>query len=126
MSDLLQAIRERVLLADGAMGTQLQAAGLEPGGSGEAWNLDHPDRVAQLVLLNTYYSWMPTLRAPEAIALYSTPVVRTLVRWIVRRWDSLDRRLYMWQVGRFMRDERTRTEMLAQLYPSFRKSREAF
>jgi 5-methyltetrahydrofolate--homocysteine methyltransferase len=27
------------------MGTQLQRAGLEPGGCGEAWNLDHPDRV---------------------------------------------------------------------------------
>ncbi len=27
------------------MGTQLQQAGLEPGGCGEAWNLDHPHRV---------------------------------------------------------------------------------
>jgi len=27
------------------MGTQLQQAGLEPGGCGEAWNLDHPDRI---------------------------------------------------------------------------------
>jgi 5-methyltetrahydrofolate--homocysteine methyltransferase len=34
-----------VLLGDGAMGTQLQQAGLESGGCGEAWNLDHPDRV---------------------------------------------------------------------------------
>ena len=42
---LLQAIRDRVLLGDGAMGTQLQQAGLESGGCGEAWNLDHPDRV---------------------------------------------------------------------------------
>jgi 5-methyltetrahydrofolate--homocysteine methyltransferase len=42
---LLEAIRSRVLLSDGAMGTQLQRAGLEPGGCGEAWNLDHPDRV---------------------------------------------------------------------------------
>ena len=42
---LLEAIRGRVLLSDGAMGTQLQRAGLEPGGCGEAWNLDHPDRV---------------------------------------------------------------------------------
>lgn len=42
---LLQAIAERVLLADGAMGTQLQQAGLEPGGSGEAWNLERPDTV---------------------------------------------------------------------------------
>ena len=42
---LLEAIRDRVLLGDGAMGTQLQQAGLESGGCGEAWNLDHPDRV---------------------------------------------------------------------------------
>ena len=27
------------------MGTQLQLAGLEPGGCGEAWNLTHPERV---------------------------------------------------------------------------------
>ncbi len=42
---LLEALSERVLLSDGAMGTQLQLAGLEPGGCGEAWNLDRPDRV---------------------------------------------------------------------------------
>ena len=42
---LLAALAERVLLGDGAMGTQLQLAGLEPGGCGEAWNLDAPDRV---------------------------------------------------------------------------------
>jgi 5-methyltetrahydrofolate--homocysteine methyltransferase len=35
----------RVLLGDGAMGTELQNAGLESGHCGEAWNLDHPDRV---------------------------------------------------------------------------------
>ena len=42
---LLDALRERVLLADGAMGTEIQRAGLESGGCGEAWNLDHPERV---------------------------------------------------------------------------------
>jgi 5-methyltetrahydrofolate--homocysteine methyltransferase len=47
------------------MGTQLQLAGLEPGGCGEAWNLDHPERViaiqrayveagADLLLSNTF------------------------------------------------------------------------
>ncbi|GAB4127009.1 MAG: hypothetical protein Kow001_22520 [Acidobacteriota bacterium] len=36
---------ERVLVGDGAMGTLLQAAGLEPGSCGEVWNLQHPDRV---------------------------------------------------------------------------------
>ncbi|MEC9348310.1 MAG: homocysteine S-methyltransferase family protein [Planctomycetota bacterium] len=42
---LLEAIREKTLLGDGAMGTQLPQAGLEPGGCGEAWNTEHPDRV---------------------------------------------------------------------------------
>ncbi len=31
---LLEAIKDQVLLGDGAMGTQLQQAGLEPGGCG--------------------------------------------------------------------------------------------
>jgi 5-methyltetrahydrofolate--homocysteine methyltransferase len=43
--ELLDALRARVLLGDGAMGTQLQSAGLESGHCGEAWNLEHPDRV---------------------------------------------------------------------------------
>lgn len=30
------------------MGTQLQQAGLEPGGCGEAWNLEHPERVLEI------------------------------------------------------------------------------
>jgi 5-methyltetrahydrofolate--homocysteine methyltransferase len=42
---LLDAIAQRPLLSDGAMGTQLMFAGLEQGGCGEAWNLTHPDRV---------------------------------------------------------------------------------
>jgi 5-methyltetrahydrofolate--homocysteine methyltransferase len=42
---LLETLKERPLLADGAMGTQLMIAGLEQGSCGEAWNLTHPDRV---------------------------------------------------------------------------------
>jgi len=42
---LLDAIKERPLLGDGAMGTQLMFAGLEQGNCGEAWNLTHPERV---------------------------------------------------------------------------------
>ena len=42
---LLDAIKLRPLLADGAMGTQLMAAGLEQGRCGEQWNLSHPDKV---------------------------------------------------------------------------------
>ena len=46
MKKLLQdAIKERPLLGDGAMGTQLMIAGLEQGNCGEAWNLTLPERV---------------------------------------------------------------------------------
>jgi 5-methyltetrahydrofolate--homocysteine methyltransferase len=45
LKTLLDAIRERPLLGDGAMGTQLMIAGLEQGNCGEAWNLTHPERV---------------------------------------------------------------------------------
>ena len=42
---LLEALKQRPLLGDGAMGTQLMLAGLEQGNCGEAWNLTHPERV---------------------------------------------------------------------------------
>ena len=42
---LLEAIKTRRLVGDGAMGTQLMLAGLESGACGEAWNLTHPERV---------------------------------------------------------------------------------
>jgi 5-methyltetrahydrofolate--homocysteine methyltransferase len=45
---LLEALAERPLLGDGAMGTQLMIAGLEQGACGEAWNLTAPDRVLEI------------------------------------------------------------------------------
>jgi haloalkane dehalogenase len=46
------------------------------------WALDNPAPTAGLVLLNTYYQAMPTLKAPEAIQTYSTPgMVRDLMVW---------------------------------------------
>jgi 5-methyltetrahydrofolate--homocysteine methyltransferase len=42
---LQEVVLERRLVCDGAMGTQLMLAGLEPGGCGEMWNLTHPDRI---------------------------------------------------------------------------------
>ncbi len=44
----LEAVGERVLLGDGAMGTQLLAAGLSTGKSGDEWNLTAPDKVAAI------------------------------------------------------------------------------
>jgi len=42
---LHEVVRERRLVCDGAMGTQLMLAGLESGHCGELWNLTHPERV---------------------------------------------------------------------------------
>lgn len=46
--ELLEALRHQILVADGAIGTELQRAGLEPGACCEAWNLERPDTVAAL------------------------------------------------------------------------------
>jgi 5-methyltetrahydrofolate--homocysteine methyltransferase len=66
MSRFLDALRSgRVLLMDGAMGTELQRAGLQPGECGELWNLTHPEKVraihqayvdagAEVLLTNTF------------------------------------------------------------------------
>jgi haloalkane dehalogenase len=90
------------------------------------WALAHPDRVAGLVLLNTYYQWTPGLRRPEAIFLYSTPVLRNLARFVMRRSPALDRRLYSWQVGRFVRDADVRRELVPEFYRRFLPARPAF
>jgi pimeloyl-ACP methyl ester carboxylesterase len=82
--------------------------------------------VVRFDFLNTYYHWIPSLRRPRAIALYSTPIVRTAARTIVRRWPDLDRRLYAWQVGTFIQDAAVRELLVPQLYEQFLPARPAF
>lgn len=49
MIELLKTLAAgRVLLCDGAMGTMLQARGLQVGQCPEQWNLDHPDVVRDI------------------------------------------------------------------------------
>jgi haloalkane dehalogenase len=84
------------------------------------WALDESNRVAGLVLLNTYYCAMPTLRSPEAIWLFSTPVVRNVARPVsqmFRYW--VFHRMFQWQVGRFFRDAEVRDHFLPLLYQQF-------
>jgi haloalkane dehalogenase len=84
------------------------------------WALAQPERVAGLVLLNTYYCAMPTLRPPEAIFLFSTPGIRNVTRPVSRMFDHwLFRRMYQWQVGRFFRDAEVRNTFLPLLYQQF-------
>jgi haloalkane dehalogenase len=93
------------------------------GPPGIDWALKHPDRVAALVLLNTYYSQMPGLRSPEAIWLFSTPLVRSVARPVSRLFgDLVFRRMYRWQVGRFFADPKVGEEFLPLLYQQFTTS----
>jgi pimeloyl-ACP methyl ester carboxylesterase len=72
------------------------------------------------VLLNTYYCAMPTLRPPEAIWLFSIPVVRNIARPLSQMFGHwVFRRMYRWQVGRFFRDAEVRNEYLPLLYRQF-------
>lgn len=84
------------------------------------WALAHSEHVAGLVLLNTYYCEMPTLRPPEAIWLFSTPVVRNIARPVSRMFGNwIFHRMYQWQVGRFFRDTDVRDEFVPLLYQQF-------
>ena len=83
------------------------------------WALWHPERTAALVLLNTYYGRSAGARPPEAIFLFSTPILRNVARFVSGRFD-LFRRMYRWQVGRrFVRDEEVRKEFVPLLYEQF-------
>ena len=42
---MLKELGKRIVLLDGAMGTQLQARGLAPGELPETWNLTRPEDV---------------------------------------------------------------------------------
>ena len=74
MSKLLDAIRAGdVRVGDGAMGTMLQAAGLDDGGAPELWNVERADEIeriltsyadagAQLLTTNTFGGSRPRLQ----------------------------------------------------------------
>ena len=58
--------------------------------------------------------------------LYSTPGVRRVARAAARRVPRLDRALFLWQVGRFVRDAQTRATLVPALYEDFVTARPAF
>jgi pimeloyl-ACP methyl ester carboxylesterase len=90
------------------------------GPPGIDWAVAHAEKVERLVLLNTYYNYMSSLHAPEAIWLYSTPGVRRVARWVSHRFgDLLFRRMYYWQVGRFFTDPDVGRAFVPVLYEQF-------
>ena len=84
------------------------------------WALSQPDRIAGLILLNTYYCEMPTLKPPEAIFLFSTPLIRSIARPISQIFGNLVfNKLFWWQVGKFFRDPEVRDAFLPLFYQQF-------
>src|SRR5215469_829121 len=64
------------------------------------WALDHPERVAALVLLNTYYAETPSLRFPEFIALFADPAHAALARAMAQT-PQVAQWLLRWQGEQF-------------------------
>jgi pimeloyl-ACP methyl ester carboxylesterase len=97
------------------------------------WALEHPDRVAALVLLNTFYHLNPSTYPPEAIAIFgdllelrSAAIVQPAVPFSFARLSraiaesrQMNRWLYFWQVGGFMRDEPVRRQFVRKLWARF-------
>jgi pimeloyl-ACP methyl ester carboxylesterase len=90
------------------------------GPAGINWALDHPEKVASIVALNTFYSLLPGAppNPPEAIRLFSTPEFQRLTDHFAKsprefRW------LYDFQVGGFIRNPEVRKEFVPLLYRQF-------
>ena len=80
--ELLEA--QGVLVADGAMGTQLFTVGLAAGDPPEAWNVDHPDRIrgihrsyveagSDIILSNSFGCLLYTSPSPRDYAAPRMP-----------------------------------------------------
>ena len=85
------------------------------------WALANSERVAGLVLLNTYYCAMPTLRPPEAIWLFSTPLVRNIARPVSRMFGHwIFRRMYQWAGWEILQRRGGQRQVRATALPAVR------
>ena len=84
------------------------------------WALDHPDRVAAIVALNTFYSLPPNSapNPPEAIRLFSDPAFQRLTDHFAESPQQF-RWLYDFQVGGFIETPEVRAEFVPLLYRQF-------
>jgi haloalkane dehalogenase len=97
------------------------------GQSGIDWALDNASKISTLTLLNTYYSNMPTLKAPEAIEFYaSTGVLRDLAVWGATKAQGRFKSGVNDQLSKFFSNEAARDEFLPIITNSAGAIRPAF
>jgi haloalkane dehalogenase len=83
------------------------------GQAGIDWALDNEANTNAVVLLNTYYSPMPTLLAPEAIQFYSTPsMFRDILIWGSMKSGTNFQSGVASQVGKFFANAAAREKYL--------------
>lgn len=85
------------------------------GWPGIDWALDNPDRVAGLVLLNTFYHPIPGVTPPQVIRALSALDLRDTYVESLGDDDILGRAMFLTQVGRFFRN-RARRELILPLF----------
>ena len=108
--NLLEALQGGILLGDGGMGTQLQAAGLKPGESGAMWNLIHPEKVLEVqkayvaagsdLLITNTFTASPLALASERLEGHMVDINRTAAE-IARRAFSGNRGFVLGDLGPF-------------------------
>jgi haloalkane dehalogenase len=83
------------------------------GQPGIDWAVANSSKVAKLVLLNTYYMPMQTLKAPDAIEFYSRPSwLSNLAKWGAMKSPSRFASGLASQVGKFMSNEQVREQFV--------------
>jgi len=88
------------------------------------WALKNKDKVERLVLLNTFYD--RGAKVPEAIWLFSMPLVRNVARVIAKASDNyVFKKMYWCQIGRFISEEKMRQKYIPLLYSQFEGEKNA-
>jgi haloalkane dehalogenase len=91
------------------------------------WALDNARRTDELVLLNSYYLPMPTLKAPDAIEFYSKPgVLRDLAMWGANKVESRFKEGVAHQLYAFMSNSEARNQYIPVIAHSAPSIRPAF
>jgi haloalkane dehalogenase len=97
------------------------------GQSGIDWAIENAPKVGKLVLLNTYYMPMETLKAPDAIEFYSKPGwLRDLAKWGATKSPARFESGVASQIGKFMSNGEIRDQFVPIITHSAAYMRPAF